>query len=329
MSKLSDYLRLMRISLIPTAWSNVLMGFAVGIGVSNLFEFWPQLLAVLICSSCLYIAGMVLNDVYDIDIDRVERPERVIPGGKINLRHAKMFGYSLITIALILAAFISIEFGFRNGGGWTLMAPTFPIAVGLAILILFYNRLAKHTAFGPLVMGACRMFNVLLGASLTQASFDINGTGQGLFYVALAIGLFVAGITWFAKHENSTGRNITLYLGAGCMTLAVAGLAAFPFTDAFWNGIFASNLAGSNRTPTLFMGILALMVFPVAKRVILAMTTCQPRDIKLAVITSLLTIIMIDASICYLVSPMAPAYAVTVACLIIPAFLMCRRIMAT
>ncbi len=324
MSKFNDYLRLMRISLLPTAWSNVLMGAAMIGDVGQ----WPLILLLLLCSSCLYIAGMVLNDVYDVEIDRKERPERVLPSGKIPVSHAKAFGYSLLAAALAIGLFLSLDFSGKGGDSFRLNAPTFAVVVGLIILILLYNRTAKHSRYGPIVMGLCRSGNVVLGGSLTRDLLDLPISG-GLLFVALSVGLFVAGITWFAKHENDAGIKSTLFLGAGCMAAAIGALFWFPFTSMFQFSFLAVHGATPNQSPLLFCGLLAMMIFPVVRKVILATVTASPSDIKQAVIGSLLTIIMIDASICYLVSPGNPAYALVVASLIVPAFLMTRRIMAT
>lgn len=329
MSKLSDYLRLMRISLLPTAWSNVLMGYVLVMGLASPSAGWLGLLLLLFCSSCLYIAGMVLNDVYDIELDNVERPERVLPSGRISVKNAKRLGYALFAAALLTSVLISIDHSVKGGGRYYLYGATTAVVCGLIILIYVYNRAAKHSAYGPWVMGLCRSFNVLLGGSLGRRLVDAP-VGNTLFYVAGAVGLYVAGITYFARKENEAGHCRNLYIGAVCMVAAVAALILLPFTEIFWSFWF-HHYGGTVPpvSPTLFIGLLAVMMFPVARKVGVALATRQPGDVKQAVITSLLTIIMIDASICWLVSPATPAYALGVACLIIPAYLMSRRIMAT
>ena len=44
----------------------------------------PLAVLLLVAASVfLYLAGMVLNDVYDVEIDRRERPDRPLPSGRI------------------------------------------------------------------------------------------------------------------------------------------------------------------------------------------------------------------------------------------------------
>ncbi len=53
-------------------------------------------------------AGNVINDYFDISIDRINRPERILPKGKLTLREALVFYFFLTIIALLLSAFIGI-----------------------------------------------------------------------------------------------------------------------------------------------------------------------------------------------------------------------------
>ena len=48
-------------------------------------------------------AGNVINDVYDIDIDRINRPDRPIPSGAISLRGAKVYAVVLFAGGIVLA----------------------------------------------------------------------------------------------------------------------------------------------------------------------------------------------------------------------------------
>src|SRR5688572_33429172 len=85
------YLELIRPPNVATALADVLAGFAVG-GLEN-GRALPWLLAA---TACLYAGGITLNDVFDRDLDRRERPERPIPGGRVTTASASIFGASLL-----------------------------------------------------------------------------------------------------------------------------------------------------------------------------------------------------------------------------------------
>jgi geranylgeranylglycerol-phosphate geranylgeranyltransferase len=63
--------------------------------------------AFLICG-----AGNVVNDCYDVAIDRVNRPSRPLPSGKISLRKARLYALFLFLSGVLLSAFINaLTFG--------------------------------------------------------------------------------------------------------------------------------------------------------------------------------------------------------------------------
>ena len=323
MSSFSNYLRLMRSSLLPTAWSNVLLGFAISTFPEVTSSNWWALPWLLLCSSGLYLGGMVMNDLFDYEEDRHQRPERVLPSGFISLRQAQRLMLLLIAVGVLSAIVASIVAGNKY---WT------PLIMALTVLffITLYNRYAKHSPFGPFVMGLCRSGNVLLGASLIEPSSSFPYFSMLSLYVAGAMGLYVAGITWFAREEHQKSSRVGLLTGTGLILLAVLALMALPHSS-LWTSL-PDTEAGKNpfnQRPLLFDGLLFMMVLPVFRHLANAISTGDARDVKKGVVISLLTIIMIDASVCYLFSSDTPVFALSVALLIIPAWLGCRRIMGT
>ena len=77
------WLEILRISNLPTVWTNVLVGAVLSLAVARPSnpEIVPGLVIAIVAGSCLYLAGMVFNDVFDVAIDRRERLGRPIPSG--------------------------------------------------------------------------------------------------------------------------------------------------------------------------------------------------------------------------------------------------------
>lgn len=50
-------------------------------------------------------AGMIINDYFDIEIDKINKPERPLPSGKISLKSALVYYWVLNILALILVSF--------------------------------------------------------------------------------------------------------------------------------------------------------------------------------------------------------------------------------
>jgi 4-hydroxybenzoate polyprenyltransferase len=76
----------------------------------NLFGFSLLVLATL----CLAAAGYIINDIYDVEIDKVNRPERVIVGNSISEKTANTYFIVFNVIGVILGFYLSNLVG-KNG----------------------------------------------------------------------------------------------------------------------------------------------------------------------------------------------------------------------
>src|SRR5947207_4922271 len=162
------YLELLRPPNVVTAVADVLAGYAVA-GLGN-----PEALPwLLLATICLYGGGVVLNDVFDRGVDRLERPERPIPSGRVSTAHAALFG------AVLLAAGVGAASRATRDAGI--------LAALLAGFVLLYDGWGKrHGLFGPLNMGICRALNLGLGI-LAVPTTILKGwplMGLPLLYIA-------------------------------------------------------------------------------------------------------------------------------------------------
>lgn len=169
-----------------TAASNVLAGFLI---VQRTWQPAAALAALTAASTCMYLAGMVLNDVCDAELDALERPERPIPSGRIAVSSAAVAGSSLIVVGLSLSWAAAWVIGHPMPG---------LIGVLLAVAIVQYDRSLKSTWIGPIAMGWCRFLNVLLGASASPA---ILGEAAALAFAAF-VGLYSVALTQVARSET-------------------------------------------------------------------------------------------------------------------------------
>ena len=80
--KLRAWLELSRISNLPTCFTNVLVGVAIGAGPGALP--WGRAALLSGAIGLMYVSGMALNDVVDVERDRGQRPDRPIPSGRIS-----------------------------------------------------------------------------------------------------------------------------------------------------------------------------------------------------------------------------------------------------
>jgi geranylgeranylglycerol-phosphate geranylgeranyltransferase len=94
----------------------------------------------------LLLAGtMVFNDIQDVQVDRVNRPDRPIPSGRVTIRQAYALSIVFSTLALISSLVLGVL--------------TFLTALMALVLMAYYNTRGKKTG---LLGNAVVSFNVAL-----------------------------------------------------------------------------------------------------------------------------------------------------------------------
>src|SRR5262245_6959520 len=87
--KITAYLQLIRMPNVLTAAADSLAGWLlVGGSLAAPGRWVPLVLA----SMVLYASGTALNDVFDLEVDRAERPGRPLPSGRASARLAAWMG---------------------------------------------------------------------------------------------------------------------------------------------------------------------------------------------------------------------------------------------
>jgi 4-hydroxybenzoate polyprenyltransferase len=309
------WLRLMRLPNVFTAVADVAMGYLF---VQREVTDGVVLGCLIAASACLYTAGIIFNDVFDHKIDAQERPFRPIPSGQISLSSAASLAGIFLIVGILLGWIADIlprsqgEIPWRSGF----------VATGLGLTILAYDGLLKNTRLGPLVMGACRFLNVLLGMSGGQpdAAVGMLGFGGGALNVAMGIGLYIFGVTIFSRGEASQSRRALLIAAMIAMAIGVVFLG---LGGVYQRLNFQNQLHGRQ----LYWLLLAVLMFTVLRRCGVAVLDPAPRKVQAAVKLAIMSLIWFDAATALVVA--GPAYGLAVAALLIPALLLGRWVYST
>ena len=260
---LKPYLQLTRPANLVTAVADVLAGVAIaGIASEGVPVNYESVALLMLATVGLYGGGVVFNDVFDADLDAVERPERPIPSGRVTRVGAAWLGSILLGIGIFSAFSHSVLSG--------------SLAVSIAGLALVYDRFGKHhPIIGPVNMGTCRGVNLLLGVSIIEIAV-LDWWWLGFIPV-----VYIAAVTMISRGEVHGGNPKTLY-GAGVMYALVSGaqlwLAAragtlfltLPFVALHGYLIFKplfsaiQNPIGPNIGKAVKSGVLALIVMDAA-----------------------------------------------------------------
>ena len=260
---LKPYLQLTRPANIITAIADILAGVAIATFSFSTEDINPMNVIFLCLSTIgLYGGGIVFNDIFDLELDRIERPERVIPSGKVNKQNAIIFGVLLLTLGVFVAMSNSLTSGL--------------IALLVAVCALIYDKYGKHYSFlGPINMGLCRGGNLILGMSIIK-----NAIPQW-WWIGIIPFCYIAAITVISRGEVHGGNKKTLFFAAflyiivsSCQLLIAFQLNNLLITAAFValhiflifkpliNAI--SNPIGPNIGKAVKAGVLSLIVMDAA-----------------------------------------------------------------
>lgn len=246
---LRDWARLVRLPNLPTPLADIGLGVVIALTLGNRVEPIPALL-IGVASLLLYAAGMVLNDWCDREEDAKWRPDRPIPAGSIRPLQALLAGLAMAGGGLAFTGLV--DFGSINHSG------SFPVAICLTGMILFYDAWAKGTPLGPLAMGACRGLNVLLGATVGSPALRLTGIDPLVLFLPVVNSfLYISGVTWFARTEERQSRPLQLGLATLVILLALGLACILPFITE--SGFETPTQAA---VPLSLMGVILLVLSP-------------------------------------------------------------------
>ena len=205
------WLQLVRPPNLFTVPGDPLAGYVVAcVAAARVVELQLAVLPVL-AALCLYVGGLIGNDVADEAEDRRDRPGRPIPSGRVTRLQALAVSVSCVVVGLLLA--------------WMAGINTFYAAVFTQTAICAYNGgLKRFSIVGALVMGACRGGSVLLGATVAGWPGDSLPAGVAISHgctipcgsiwaargaliaVSAGIMLYIAAVTAVAERETEAVR---------------------------------------------------------------------------------------------------------------------------
>jgi len=209
-----------RVSNLPTVWSNCLAAWLLA-GGALVESADQQRFAWLIAGAMLlFLAGMFLNDAFDVQFDREHRPERPIPSGAITAKTVWVLGIGQLLLGLGCLVWVN-----------TLATLC---ALGLAASILLYDWLHKRTVWSPMLMGLCRLFLYLLAATTTTEPL-----GHTVVLCAFALSAYIVGLSNIARRE-ATGGRVNSW-PCWLLGLPLALTFALPYwdgdSDVSWRGV--------------------------------------------------------------------------------------------
>ncbi len=100
---MNPYLKLIRIHNVIGA----AVGDFTGYVVASEWKILPlKLLISILVVSLVAAGGYAINDVYDIEIDKINKPDRPLPSGKVSLKNAIFLSYATMILGIVFSVFL-------------------------------------------------------------------------------------------------------------------------------------------------------------------------------------------------------------------------------
>jgi 4-hydroxybenzoate polyprenyltransferase len=264
---------LVRLPAVLTVPGDILVGAAAA---GRKHDLWRSA-RLAGASSCLYLAGMALNDFADREVDARERPTRPIPSGRVTPGVALGLAVGLTASG----AAIAVTADGRRG---------LPLVLSLAAAVWSYDLVLKNTAAGPAGMSACRTLDVLLGAG-------VRGVPSAL-PAAAVVGAHTAIVTTLSRREvaGGTKRLATVAPAATTALAATAGIV--------------SRATGSTIRRVTALGLLGAYAAVVGSGYAGACRDPTPKRMQRAVRTGILGLMLLESGILAGAGELAPALGV-------------------
>ena len=222
----SPWLRLARISNTPTVVTDVVAGAMLADASARA----STIAVVAVAAALFYTAGMIANDVFDLEVDRRSRPERPLPSGLVSVRAAIAVTVALFAIGEGLLLAVSVAAGLAG--------------LGLIAVVVLYDAWHKGNVLSPLLMGACRALVYVVAALAVSGTVSSSVAGAAVLLL-----VFVVGLTQVAKAEGGSVASWwpiaavlapvaywSTHLGSAAVAALLVAFAAFA-CYALWLGV--------------------------------------------------------------------------------------------
>lgn len=311
--RVSDWAQLVRLPNLFTLLSNCAAATILSVGAIGP---WTAIVPIWIVSVLAYWAGMLLNDVADIEEDKRHRPDRPLPSGRVSPALAGHVATGMLMLGPLILLMVA---AYHRTIDQLWMMISIAACLLLWISIRIYNSPVKATLLGPGLMGLCRALNIaMVGFAVLAVHWGnefsmVESFPQTLVAYAAAMGVYICGVTTYARREEQLSSSATLLMGTLLQAAGLAMLAGLPFWET------GRQVHWFLDPRTYYPILIGLVGLTVLNRAISGIMRPVSRRVQLAVRHALLSLILLDASVVLMWA--GTWYGVAVVILMLPALL--------
>ncbi|MCA4898797.1 MAG: geranylgeranylglycerol-phosphate geranylgeranyltransferase [Bacteroidota bacterium] len=234
-------------------WNLTIIAFAQFFTAACLFQrgagvFIDVWLFILSASTILIAAaGYIINDYYDVKIDLINKPERVVIGKSITRRYAIFFHTALSFLGVALGLLINWKVGTIN-------------FVCAFFLWLYSNNLKRQPLIGNMVVSFLTGLSVFILVFLYEQLFPLV-VAYSLFAFFMTLIREVVKDMEDVKGDNSFGcKTLPIVWGIRKTKLFLYAVTAVFSATVVWMDFFQLGIPLVYFVPLLFLPMAVLMV---------------------------------------------------------------------
>jgi geranylgeranylglycerol-phosphate geranylgeranyltransferase len=160
-SKLKYWFQITRPNNVLIAFLSVWMAAIVAGGIDPIYH----LLLVAFSAAFITVGANVINDIFDVEIDRINKPYRPIPSGNVSITEA----YIIFAVSYLIAWVMA----------WMVNYSVFLVALVFGLLLILYSfRFKRMVLIGNFVV------SLATGMAFIYGGMAVNRI-EGTFYPAL------------------------------------------------------------------------------------------------------------------------------------------------
>ncbi|AHC51782.1 MFS transporter [Sulfolobus acidocaldarius SUSAZ] len=190
------YLELIRVHNVVGSAVSAFMGYVI----ATTWKFTPLFFLPLLVVSLIAAGGYVINDIYDIEVDKINKPERPLPSGRIEVNIARRFSIVLFAVGLIISiplglipfgvALITIILLYEYARSLKKLGLVGNFIVSLtSALSAYYGGLASGSLLGNFIIPTIYIFFFTLSREFVKGIEDIEGDKRnGVNTLAVKLG---------------------------------------------------------------------------------------------------------------------------------------------
>jgi len=199
--------------------AGVFVGAYLGVGDDLLGPYYLKVvLLAAVSAAAITAAANALNDAFDVKVDRVNRPDRPIPSGRITERAATVTWLTGAILGIATSLMISVE--------------NVMIAAASIVLVYLYSAALKRVGFvGNLVVSAIVAASILYGAVAT-GTIGLSWAGALLAFVLTLSREITKDLEDLEGDSGAGVRTLPVALGIGKTRVIAVGLVALTMLAA-------------------------------------------------------------------------------------------------